>query len=100
MARLGVIDRADQWLRGGTGCGRMNAGKGIGRRAWTLGRPDNLKGFVVLPRRWVVERAFSRSSRNRRLAKDHENLAATLTTFVRLAAIQLGVRRLARTEAL
>ena len=90
----------DQWFWDGIGCGRTNIGTGIGMRAWTFGRPDNLKGFVVLPRRWVVERAFSRSSRNRRLAKDHENLAATLTTFVRLAAIQLGVRRLARTEAL
>lgn len=38
-------------------------------------------------------------TRNRRLAKDHENLAATLTTFVTLAAVQLGIRRLARAPA-
>ena len=36
------------------------------------------KGFVVLPRRWVVERTFSWFGRNRRLAKDFENLAETL----------------------
>jgi putative transposase len=59
-------------------------------------RSDDMKGFVVLPRRWVVERTFSWFGRNRRLAKDYENLAATLATFVTLAAIQLGIRRLAR----
>jgi transposase len=59
-------------------------------------RSDDTKGFVVLPRRWVVERTFSWFGRNRRLAKDYENLAATLGSFVMLAAIQLGIRRLAR----
>jgi len=43
---------------------------------------SDVKGFVVLPRRWVVERIFSWLGRNRRLAKDFENLAGTLATFV------------------
>jgi len=60
-------------------------------------RGDNTKGFVVLPRRWVVERTFSWFGRNRRLAKDFENLAETLATFVTLASVQLALRRLART---
>jgi transposase len=55
---------------------------------------DDIKGFVVLPRRWVVERTFSWLGRNRRLAKDYENLANTLAAFVTLAAIQLAIRRL------
>jgi putative transposase len=59
-------------------------------------RSDDMKGFVVLPRRWVVERTFSWFGRNRRLAKDFENLAVTLETFVTLASIQLALRRLAR----
>ena len=59
-------------------------------------RNDNMKGFVVLPRRWVIERTFSWFGRNRRLVKDFENLAETLATFVILAAIQLDLRRLAR----
>jgi putative transposase len=59
-------------------------------------RSDDVKGFVVLPRRWVVERTFSWFGRNRRLAKDFENLATTLATFVTLASIQLAIRRLAR----
>jgi transposase len=59
-------------------------------------RSDDMKGFVVLPRRWVVERTFSWFGRNRRLAKDYENLADTLAAFITLACIQLAVRRLAR----
>jgi putative transposase len=60
-------------------------------------RSDDMRGFVVLPRRWVVERTFSWFGRNRRLAKDFENLADTLAAFVTLASIQLALRRLART---
>ena len=37
-------------------------------------RSDDMNGFVVVPRRWVVERTFSWFGRNRRLAKDFENL--------------------------
>jgi transposase len=59
-------------------------------------RPDDISGFIVLPRRWVVERTFSWFGRNRRLAKDYENLADTLAAFITLACIQLAVRRLAR----
>jgi transposase len=59
-------------------------------------RSDDQKGFVPLPRRWVAERTFSWFGRNRRLAKDWENLATTLKTFVVLASIQLAIRRLAR----
>ena len=59
-------------------------------------RSDDVKGFVVLPRRWVVERTFSWFGRDRRLAKYFDNLAETLATFVTLVSIQLGVRRLAR----
>jgi putative transposase len=59
-------------------------------------RSDDMKGFVVLPRRWVVKRTFSWLGRNRRPARDYENIATTLATFVTLAAIQLGIRRLAR----
>jgi putative transposase len=59
-------------------------------------RSDAVKGFQVQPRRWVVERTFSWLGRNRRLAKDYENLAATLAAFVAIAAIRLALRRLAR----
>ena len=61
-------------------------------------RSDDMKGFVVLPRRWVVERTFSWFGRNRRLAKDYEKLAQALATFNALAAIQLGVHPQVRKE--
>ena len=50
----------------------------------------------MIPRRWVVERTFSWFGRNRRLAKDYDTLVETKTAFITLAAIQLGLRRLAR----
>ena len=59
-------------------------------------RSDDMKGFVVLPRRWVVERTFSWFGRNRRLARDFEHLAETLLTVLTLAFIRLAIRRLAR----
>jgi len=59
-------------------------------------RNPHAVGFEVIKRRWVVERTFSWFGRNRRLAKDYENLANTLLAFVTLPAIQFGVRRLAR----
>jgi transposase len=62
-------------------------------------RSDDMDGFVVLPRRWVVERTFSWFGRNRRLAKDFENLTQTLATFVTLASIQLAVRRLVKVKS-
>jgi transposase len=59
-------------------------------------RRGDMKGLVVLPRRWVVERTFSWFGRNRRLAKDFENLVETLATFVTLTSIQLALGRLTR----
>ena len=52
-------------------------------------RSDNIKRFVVLPGRWVVEGTFSWFGRNRRLAKDFENLAVTLAALVTLAPSSL-----------
>ena len=86
------------WADGGYNAHQVReaAAKSPGLRVEIVKRSDDLKGFVVLPRRWVVERTFSWLGRNRRLAKDYENLAAALAAFVTLAAIQLGLRRLAR----
>ena len=67
-----------------------------GLRLAIVKRSDDMKGFVVLPRRWGIERTFSSFWRSRRLAKDFENLAETLATFVTLASIQIALRRLAR----
>ena len=55
-----------------------------------------LHKFVVLPKRWIVERTFAWISRNRRLARDFERYARTVAAFVRLAMIHLMLRRLTR----
>ena len=60
-------------------------------------RSDTAKGFQVLPRRWVVERTLAWMGRNRRLEKHFECLAATALAYLKLAMIQLMLRRLART---
>ena len=57
-------------------------------------RSDQAKGFVVLPRRWVVERTLAWLNRCRRLAKDFENLSRMAVAFLRMASIRLMLRRL------
>ena len=71
------------------------AGKGW----WTIEvirRCDNLKGFKVLPRRWVVERTFAWLGRCRRLAKDWETSIESSTAWTLIAHIRILIRRLAR----
>lgn len=59
-------------------------------------RSDAAKGFVVLPRRWVVERTFAWLGRCRRLAKDWERSIASAEAWAFVAHIRLLTRRLAR----
>jgi transposase len=55
---------------------------------------NELHRFVVLPKRWIVERTLAWISRCRRLAKDFERHARKAAAFVRLAMIRLMLRRL------
>ena len=66
---------------------------------WTIEivqRPPGVKGFQLLPRRWVVERTLAWFGRSRRLAKDFERTIASATAWVLLANLRLLSRRLAR----
>jgi transposase len=65
------------WADGGYNAGQVEAAvaKLPVLRMEIVKRSDDVKGFVVLPRRWVVERTLSWFGPNRRLAKDFENLA-------------------------
>lgn len=66
---------------------------------WTIEiveRPAGVKGFQLLPRRWVVERSFAWLGRSRRLAKDFEATIASSTAWVQLANLRLLSRRLAQ----
>ncbi|WP_445949200.1 IS5 family transposase, partial [Sphingorhabdus sp.] len=66
---------------------------------WTIEiikRSDRVKGFVVLPRRWVVERTFAWLNRNRRLAKDFARSIASATAWLFMASVQFLARRIAK----
>lgn len=58
-------------------------------------RPEQTKGFVLLKKRWVVERTFGWLMGCRRLVRDYELLPQTSETFIYLAMIRMMVRRLA-----
>jgi transposase len=65
---------------------------------WTIEvikRSDVAKGFVLLPRRWVVERTLAWLNRNRRLAKDFEATTESAVTWLFIASVKLMSRRLA-----
>jgi len=65
---------------------------------WTIEivqRPDGVKGFQLLPRRWVVERTFAWFGRCRRLARDFEGSASTEVAWLLVAHLRLLTRRLA-----
>jgi putative transposase len=59
-------------------------------------RPTGVKGFQLLPWRWIVERTCGWLGRYRRLSKDYEYLTQTSEAMIRVAMIHLMVRRLAR----
>jgi transposase len=80
------------------------AGKQFAEKAgktgdWTIEiikRSDTAKGFVLLPRRWVVERTLAWLNRNRRLAKDFEATIESATAWIFLASVQLITRKIVR----
>lgn len=62
-------------------------------------RSDDVKGFQVLPHRWVVERTFGWLGRYRRLSKDYEELTESSQAFIYEAMIHTMVRRLSRLKS-
>ena len=82
------------------------AGKLIKWVAWFCGwlleivkRNDDVKGFKLLPKRWVVERTFSWLSNYRRLSKHYEYWNETGEAMIYVAMIHVMLRRLAKKEA-
>ena len=66
---------------------------------WTLElvqRTEDMVGFEVLPRRWVVERTFGWFGRSRRLSKDYEGLPEVSEAFIYAAMVHLMLKRLTR----
>ncbi len=71
---------------------RPRAAQDQGIELYVVKHTEAKKGFVLLPRRWVVERSFAWATRFRRLAKDYERLPETLAGlhFVAFACLMLG----------
>ena len=100
---LASVRNAFPWLRhvfadgGYAGDKLKSALQTLGK--WTIEivkRSDIAKGFVLLPRRWVVERTLAWLNRNRRLAKDFEATIESATTWLYIASVKLMSRRLVR----
>lgn len=71
-----------------------------GSGPWTIeivARPNGVKGFQLLPRRWVVERTFAWLGRSRRLAKDFEATVESANAWLVIASIRITTQKIAST---
>lgn len=87
---------ADQ---GYTGAVAADAAHAEGIAITVIKLPEAKRGFVLLPRRWVVERSFGWAARFRRIARDYERLAQNLAAYHWLAFISIGLASLFRQSA-
>ena len=84
------------WADGGYAGQRIEWVKNLA--GWTLQivqRSDDMTGFVVLPKRWIVERTFGWLGRCRRLSKDYEWQIPSSEAMIHIAMISLMLHRLA-----
>lgn len=87
------------WADGGyTGANLKQLAARYGWELEVIKRSDDQSGFVVLPRRWVVERTLSWLTNYRRIAKEYERLAKTAETFIYMAMCHLLLHRLVKFE--
>ena len=70
--------------------------KNLHRTLQIVKRSDGVKGFAVLPKRWIVERTFGWLGRYRRLSKDYEQLTENSEAMIHIVMINLMSKRLAR----
>ncbi len=64
----------------------------------TVLRPVGVKGFIVLPKRWIVERTFAWLARYRRHSKDYEKTTASSEAIAYIAMISFMSKRLAKAQ--
>ena len=79
--------------QGYTGERAANAAQAEGIRLQVVKLPEAKRGFVLLPRRWVVERSFGWAARARRLARDYERLPDVLAGLHVIAFVMLMLRQ-------
>jgi len=89
FSRLRVI-----WADGGYAGQLIDWTRNLGRWVLEIVQRRDVAGFVVLPKRWIVERTFSWFGGYRRLSKDYETLTASSESIIYLAMIHLMFRRL------
>jgi transposase len=87
MVEVAFVDQ------GYTGEEAAEAAEAQGIRLEVVKLPEAKRGFVLLPRRWVVERSFGRLARFRRLARDYERLPETLAGLHYLAFAMVLLKR-------
>ena len=87
------------WVDQGFTAGVATVKERYGWELEVVRKPKDQRGFVVQPRRWVVERTFAWLTDCRRLTKDYEVYAETSEAFIYLAMIHLMLRRLAPDSA-
>jgi len=85
--------------QGYTGAAAAESAAAHGLRLEVVKLPEAKRGFVLLPRRWVVERSFAWAARFRRLARDYERLPETLAGLHFLAFAMLMLKRLVEVPA-
>ena len=94
-ALLGWFPRLLTIFADGAYAGRLErVAAGMGGWLLSIVRKTPGRGFVVLPKRWVVERTFAWLGRFRRLSKDYEEQTRNSETMIRLAMISIMLRRL------
>ena len=82
--------------QGYTGDGAAGAARAHGIDLEVVKAPEAKRGFVLLPRRWVVERSFAWAARCRRLVKDYERYGSTLAGLHMVAFVCLMLRQAER----
>jgi len=95
----GICRSGDQGDQGYTGENAEQAAAEHGIRLEVVKLPDTKRGFVLLPRRWEVERRLAWRSRFRQLARDYERLSETLKGLHFLAIAILMAHRFVQTIA-
>ncbi len=86
-------------IKATTGQNAAEAAQQHGMQLEVVKHTEAKRGFVLLPRRWVVERSFAWAARFRRLARDYERLASALAALHYLACAILMLANLIKTFA-
>jgi putative transposase len=93
-ADVAYTGRFREWVRQERGW-HVEVPRHPDRQLWRYGLEQKPQGFLVLPRRWVVERTFAWLGQARRLAKDYERLPETAVAMIHAAMSRILLRRLA-----